>query len=278
LFSGSYNDLYSKPDLSIYATTSALTTGLGTKENILIFTTPLVRNVNTISLDLSLYDTIALRNTTLLSYLTSSAASTTYATITNLNTKENILTFSAPLTRNTNTISLDLSSYDTIALRNTALGSYLTSATASTTYATITNLNTKENILTFSAPLTRNTNTISLDLSSYDTIALRNTALGSYLTSATASTTYATITNLNTKENTLTFTTPLTRTSNTISLDLSSYATISALTTGLATKENTLTFSSPLIRTTNTITLDLSSYITTTNANALNYRFFNNNE
>ena len=67
---------------------------------------------------------------------------TGYATITNLNAKENALTFSAPLTRTTNTISLDLSSYDTIALRNTALSSYLTSATASTTYATTTSLTT----------------------------------------------------------------------------------------------------------------------------------------
>ena len=51
------------------------------------------------------------------------------------------------------------------------MSSYLTTATASTTYATITNLNSKENTLTFSAPLTRTTNTISLDLSLYDTIA-----------------------------------------------------------------------------------------------------------
>ena len=64
--------------------------------------------------------------------------------------------------------------------------------------------------------------------------------MSSYLTATTASTTYATITNLNAKENALTFSAPLTRTSNTISLDL-------------------------------------SSYITTTNANNLNSRFFNNN-
>jgi hypothetical protein len=56
--------------------------------------------------------------------------------------KENALTFSAPLTRTTNTIEINL-------------GSYLTTATASTTYATITNLNLKENALIFSSPLTR---------------------------------------------------------------------------------------------------------------------------
>jgi hypothetical protein len=44
-----------------------------------------------------------------------------------------------------------------------------------TTYATITNLNLKENILTFSAPLTRTTNTIGIDLSAYSTTATNNT-------------------------------------------------------------------------------------------------------
>ena len=77
---------------------------------------------------------------------------TVYATTTSLTSKENALTFSAPLTRTTNTIGIDLSLYDTIALRNTALNSYLTTATASTTYATITNLSAKENTLTFSSP------------------------------------------------------------------------------------------------------------------------------
>jgi hypothetical protein len=43
------------------------------------------------------------------------------------------------------------------------------------------------------------------------------------------------------------------------------------------TKENALTFSAPLTRTSNTISLDTSTYITTANANALNSRFFNNN-
>ena len=196
------------------------------------------------------YLSIASASTT---YLTTTTATSTYATITNLNTKENALTFSAPLTRTTNTISLDLSAYDTIALRNTALSNYLTTTTAGTTYATITNLNAKENALTFSAPLTRTTNTISLDLSAYDTIALRNTALSNYLTTTTAGTTYATITNLNAKENALTFSAPLTRTTNTISLDLSAYDTIALRNTAL------------------------SSYITTANANILNSRFFNNN-
>ena len=56
-----------------------------------------------------------------------------------------------------------------------------TYATASTTYATMTNLNAKEITITFSAPSTRTTNTVGFNLSSY-------------LTYATASTTYATMT------------------------------------------------------------------------------------
>ena len=52
--------------------------------------------------------------------------------------------------------------------------------------------------------------------------------------------------------------------------DLTGYATI----TNLNAKENALTFSAPLTRTSNTISLDTSTYITTTNANALNNRFF----
>jgi hypothetical protein len=54
--------------------------------------------------------------------------------------------------------------------------------------------------------------------------------------------------------------------SNTLPIDFNSYAT----TTALAGKENTLTFSSPLTRTTNTISIDLSAY-STTSTNNTNY-------
>ena len=47
----------------------------------------------------------------------------------------------------------------------------------------------------------------------------------------------------------------MTRTTNTISLDLSSYATTTALTTGLAAKQATLTFSNPFLNTSNTLSL-----------------------
>ena len=70
LFSGAYGDLSGKPDLTVYATTTAL----GSKENALTFSAPLTRTTNTISLDLSTYDTKALRNTALASYLTTATA------------------------------------------------------------------------------------------------------------------------------------------------------------------------------------------------------------
>ncbi len=53
----------------------------------------------------------------------------------NINSQEAILSFSSPLTRNTNTIGIDLSSY-------------LTTSTASTTYFTIANSTTLSNTLT----------------------------------------------------------------------------------------------------------------------------------
>jgi hypothetical protein len=60
--------------------------------------------------------------------------------------KENTSTLSAPLTRTTNTISIDLSAYST-------------TATASTTY---------QPILTFNSPMTKTGNTVSIDLSGYE--------------------------------------------------------------------------------------------------------------
>jgi hypothetical protein len=56
----------------------------------------------------------------------------------------------------------------------------------------------------------------------------------------------------------------MTKTGNTVSIDLSSYATATAL----AGKENTLSFSAPLTRTTNTIGIDLSAYSTTATNNS----------
>ncbi len=124
---------------------NAINSTLATKENALTFTTPLTRTTNTIGIDLSGYH--------VKSYVDGSL-NTIYST---LATKQNIISVSTPLIKDvSNNVTIDLSAYDTIALRNTALGSYLLSATASSTYATITNLNTKQNNLTFSNPFLYN--------------------------------------------------------------------------------------------------------------------------
>ena len=143
------------------------------------------------------YDTIALRNTALSSYLLTATASSTYATITNLGLKENALTFSAPLTRTTNTIGIDLSLYDTIALRNTAIANqnvinsnYFISSNISTNifnnliggYDTIALRNTaiaNQNTINSNYFITSNTSTNIFNnlIGGYDTIALRNTAI-----------------------------------------------------------------------------------------------------
>ena len=183
---------------NIFNTIANTTASLATKESILTFNAPLTRSVNTITLDLS-------------TYLTSNSASNIFNTIANttasLATKESILTFNAPLTRTTNTITLDLSTYltsnnasnifDTIAARNVALSSYLTTTTAGTTYLTLTSASStyltqtnatstyqpKINTYTLSpsGTATFTSGTLSFDLSAYDTIAARNTALSSYL-------------------------------------------------------------------------------------------------
>lgn len=73
---------------------------------------------------------------------------------------------------------------------------------------------------------------------------------------------------INTKENILTFNTPINRTGNTISIDLSAYSTTTQMNTALSSKESILTFNNPINRSGNTISIDLSSYSTTANTTA----------
>jgi len=82
---------------------------------------------------------------------------------------------------------------------------------------------------------------------------------------------YATITNLNTKQNTLTFSSPLINTSNNITIDLSAYplktnvdASLNSLNTN---KQNIFTCITPLIKNdiSNNISIDLSAYPLKTN-------------
>ena len=102
-----YNNLYNPPNLSVYATTSQLSS--------YALTTSLSSYITVTALNSCNYITNAALNP----YLTSATASSTYATISAVNLKENTLTFSAPLTRTTNTVGIDLSSYSTTATNNT---------------------------------------------------------------------------------------------------------------------------------------------------------------
>ena len=109
---------------------------------------------------------------------------------TSLNAKEAILTFNSPLTRTINAIGIDLSSYYTQTQTNTAItntSNYATNISNILTARDATNLSsssnyalnisnilkanidTKEAILSFTAPLTRTTNTIGINLGSYST-------------------------------------------------------------------------------------------------------------
>ena len=205
---------------------------------------------NTLTNVLFPYDTKALRTTALGSYTTTSALTTL------LSGKEANLTFNTPLTRSTNTISLDLSSYDTISARNTALASYTNTTTTASTYISSNQLasqkyinsNSIDNIILYymSSNLLNKQNYINSNsitdvlryyvssniitniLGMYDSISGRNTALTSYTTTTAMNTL------LSAKEAVLTFSAPLTRTTNTISLDLSTYDTIALRNTALA--------------------------------------------
>lgn len=138
-----------------YATNTNLTTNyynksstdslLNTKQDTLLFTSPLLKDIsNNVTIDLSAYP------------LKTSVDSSLNSLNTN---KQNVFTCISPLIKNdiSNNISVDLSAYPLKTNVDSSLN------TIDTT------LGTKENILTFSAPLTRTTNTIGIDLSSYST-------------------------------------------------------------------------------------------------------------
>ena len=107
-----------------------------------------------------------------------------------LTAKENTLTFSLPLSRTTNTIGIDLSAYLTTSAAGTT---YLTQTSASTTYQPKITTYT----LSPSGTATFSAGTLTFDLSAYDTITARNTALGSYLALAGGSMTGALTVNNN---------------------------------------------------------------------------------
>ena len=167
---------------------------------------------------------------------------------TKIDTKQDVLLFTAPLTKTGNTTSIDLSSYLTILY---ASNTYYTIANATTVSNSLqTSINTKENILSFTAPLTKSGSVVSIDLSNYITIlSVSNT----YYTIANAIILSNSLqTNINTKENILSFTAPLTKSGNVVSIDLSGYLTSAnlstyATTTNLNLKQNILTASTTIL-------------------------------
>ena len=138
--------------LSNYTTTAGLNTLLSTKQATLTAST----NILGIGSSITALNYGNISNPPNLSSYATTATLGSYSTTTQMNSS----------------ISTALTPYSTTTQMNssisTALTPYLTSATASTTYGTITNLNLKENALTFSSPLIRTTNTISLNQSLID--------------------------------------------------------------------------------------------------------------
>lgn len=164
---------------------------------------------------------------------------------------------------------------------------YATLASVSTSISTLNaSIAAKSDPLTANAPLSITSGVISIDLGSYVSIpSLQNTLTGYPTISGLISTLqpYATTQNLtdalvpyatqsaltsglSLKESVLSFTTPLSRIGNAVSIDLSTYATQSALTSGLALKESILSFTAPLSRTGNSISISLTNYLTVANA------------
>ena len=144
-----------------------------------------------------------------------------------------------------------LSPYDLITDRQTAISTVNNNLTNNyyTKTSIDTSLNSKQNNLTFSSPLNNTANTVSINLSAYDLITDRQSAITTINNNLTNNYYNKTSidTSLNSKQNNLTFSSPLNNTANTVTIDLSS-------------KQNNLTFSSPLNNTANTVTINLSAY------------------
>jgi hypothetical protein len=169
---------------------------------------------------------------------------------TTFNSKENVLTFNSPLSREGNTIS--------IPQANNTTSGYLSSSDWTT-------FNSKENVLTFNSPLSREGNTIS--------IPQANNTTSGYLSSSDW-------TSFNSKENVLTFSSPLSREGNTISIPQANNTTSGYLSssdwTTFNSKENVLTFSSPLSREGNTISIPQADNTTSGYLSSSDWTSFNN--
>jgi hypothetical protein len=247
------NNLLNAKQNTLTAATTLLGTGgsitginFNTITNKPTYTSPLSSNVSTnvISVDLSSKQNTLTAATTLLG---------TGGSITgiNFNTIINKPTYTAPLSSNllTNVISVDLSSYATNTALTNGLAAKQDTLTAATTLlgtgGSITgiNFNTITNKPTYTSPLSSNvsTNVISVDLSSKQNTLTASTVLagiGSNLTLIN----YATLSNLPT----------------TFPANMTDIYTKTETNNLLNAKEAILTFSSPIIRTVNTISLNQS--------------------
>jgi hypothetical protein len=174
---------------------------------------------------LSSYLTIASASAT---YLTQISASTTYATIASLSSYLTTATAAATYL----TLISASATYATIS----SLSSYLTTAAAASTYATIASLSSYLTTATAASTYLTITNAAS----TYATIA----SLSSYLTSATAASTYATIASLSSYLTTATA--------------ASTYATIASLSSYLTTATAASTYA-PINAPTFTTSIGLTS-------------------
>ena len=101
-----------------------------------------------------------------------------------LDLKQNNLSFQSPLNNTNNSVSIDLSLYDKITDRQTAITttSNTLQENINTTNKNLTdNLILKQNILSFQSPLNNTNNTVSIDLSLYDKITDRQSAINACL-------------------------------------------------------------------------------------------------
>ncbi len=225
-----YNNITTnKPDLTIYALNSSLSSYLtissasSTYQPTLSFTTPMTKTGNSVSIDLSTYATTASLNTTYLRLDGSASMSSKLLLLTGGNGNPSFATNNG-------------GTGDRIVFASGVAGSVLPYS-----------LGYSLNNLWISAPSGATINnyidgSIKWSISSSGAIlygTLNATTLQEGGTNLDAK--YATITNLNLKENALTFSSPLTRTTNTIGINLSGYATTTALASYLPLAGGTLT-------------------------------------
>jgi hypothetical protein len=155
-----------------------------------------------------------------------------------LNAKEAVLTFSAPLTRTTNTIGINLNSY--VPFTALSASNYITNSTNGLiNYPSYTTLNSCNYIT--------NTNNTLVYYPSYTTLNSCN-----YITNTNNTLVYyPSYTTLNSC-NYITNTTS----------GLTNYYTKTSIDSSLATKEAILTFNAPLSRSVNAVSIDLTNYYT----------------